>query len=91
MIANRNARKKKNWRRTQAYWLTNADVAYDMIKTMRNRFDGDLYITALVEDGMFEDTIMYPVALYSEMLWDTNADLKELESSVALRNYVEFA
>ena len=22
------------------------------------------------EDGMFEENIMYPVALYSEMLWD---------------------
>ena len=52
---------------------------------------GDLYITALVEDGMFEESIMYPVALYAEMLWDTDCDIREMISSVALRSYVEFA
>ena len=48
-------------------------------------------ITALVEDGMFEENIMYPVALYSEMLWDCGADIKTMMSEVALRNYVTFA
>ena len=78
---------------TEEYSISvlDGDVAYDMIKQMRNSMDGDLYITALVEDGMFEENIMYPVALYSEMLWDTDGDLGELQSSVALRSYVEFA
>ena len=58
---------------------------------MCDSLGGDLYITALVEDGMFEDSIMYPVALYSEMLWNTDANLKELQSNVALRSYVEFS
>ena len=40
---------------------------------------------------MFEENIMYPVALYSEMLWDCDADLKDMMSQVALRSYVEFA
>ena len=61
-----------------------------MVKTMGEETGGNLYITALVEDGMFEENIMYPVALYSEMLWDTNCDMKEMMSSVALRSYVEF-
>jgi hypothetical protein len=34
---------------------------------------------------------MYPVALYSEMLWDCEADLDTLMSEVALRGYVDFA
>jgi hypothetical protein len=34
---------------------------------------------------------MYPVALYAEMLWNADADYGELVSSVALRDYVDFA
>lgn len=70
-------RKNKIWRYIQAHWLTNADKAYDMVRTLADEMNGDLYITALVEDGMFEENIMYPVALYSEMLWDINCDLKK--------------
>lgn len=88
---NRVDRKNKIWRYIQAHWLTNADKAYDMVRTLADEMNGDLYITALVEDGMFEENIMYPVALYSEMLWDTNCDLKEMMSQVALRSYTEFA
>lgn len=88
---NRVARKNKIWRYIQSYWLVTADKAYDMVKTMCSETNGDLYITALVEDGMFEENIMYPVALYSEMLWDAEGDLKEMISQVGLRNYVEFA
>ena len=91
VIHNRVERKRRIWRYIQAYWLTNADKAYDMIKTMCSKTDGDLYLTALVEDGMFEENIMFPVALYSEMLWNTNGDLKEMISDVSLRSYTEFA
>ena len=43
------------------------------------------------EDGMFEENLMFPVALYSEMLWDCNADIKDMTTEVALRDYVTFA
>ena len=46
---------------------------------------------ALVEDGMFEENVMYPVALYSEMLWDCHRDVKSMMREVALRGYVCFA
>ncbi len=88
---NRVDRKNKTWRYIQSYWMTNADKALDMIKTMCDAKKGDLYITGLVEDGMFEENIMFPVALFSEMMWDCNADVKEMISDVALRSYVEFA
>jgi hypothetical protein len=44
-----------------------------------------------VEDGMFEENIMYPVALFSEMLWDCESDVKDIMARVALRGYVAFA
>ena len=71
--------------------MTNADKAHDMIKTMCDDTNGNLYITGLVEDGMFEENIMFPVALFSEMMWDCNGNTKDMISDVALRSYVEFA
>ena len=88
---NRIVRKSKIWKYLQAYWLVNSDKALEMVKTMADIKQGNLYVTALVEDGMFEENIMYPVALFSEMLWDCNTDIKELMSKVALREYITFA
>jgi len=89
--ANRVVRKSKIWRYLQAYWLSHADKALEMVRVMAEAKAGDLCITALVEDGMFEENVMYPVALYSEMLWNCNAEPGELMSAVALRDYVDFA
>ncbi|MBE7053121.1 MAG: hypothetical protein E7391_02460 [Ruminococcaceae bacterium] len=91
MKENRIIRKRRIWRYIQAYWLTNADKVYDMIKYIDKIKKGDFYSYALVEDGMFEENIMYPVALYSEMLWNTNGNLNEIMENVALRSYVDFA
>ena len=43
------------------------------------------------EDGMFEENIYFPVALFSEMLWNADGDIKSIINEVALRSYVEFA
>lgn len=91
MKNDRIVRKNRIWRFLQAFWLTNGGYALRMAKTMADVKRGQLYALALVEDGMFEENLMYPVALYSEMLWDTNADLNTLMSTVALRSYVTFA
>lgn len=88
---NRLAQKRKIWRYLLAYWLVNADKAQEMVRLMQECKNGDLYITALIEDGMFEEKIMYPAALYAQMLWDCSGDLKQMMSQVALRSYVEFA
>lgn len=89
--ANRVDRKSRAWKRQQAFWLSNADKALETIKLMSDLKNGDLCITGLVEDGMFEENIMFPVALYSEMLWDSNIDVKTLMADVAIRDYVDFA
>ncbi len=88
---NRIDRKKKIWRYLQAGWLANADKAYEMVREMAEVKKGDLYITALVEDGMFEENCMYPVALFSEMLWDNEKKLTDMMREVGLRSYVTFA
>lgn len=89
--ANRVERKRKIWRYLQAYWMINADKALKAVQIMREEKKGDLCICALAEDGMIEENIMYPAALFAEMLWDSDADLRTLMTEVALRGYVDFA
>lgn len=85
------ARKRKIWKRLQVEWLVHADKALASVRTMARIKQGNLCLTALIEDGMFEENIMYPAALYSEMLWNCEAGLEELICEVALRSYVTFA
>lgn len=91
MKANRVVRKNKIWKYIQAYWLSYADKAHEMVKTLAELKGGDLFITPLVEDGMFEENIMFVVALFSEMMWDTTTETSQMITEVALRNYVDFA
>ena len=88
--AERIARKKDIWRFLEAYWLANADLAHRTVSTICRETNGDCCLTALVEDGMFERRIHYPVALLAEMLWDPFCDTRELVSRVALRDYITF-
>ncbi len=90
-IDNRIVRKSKLWKMVQSYWFNHADKAYEMIKLMADVKKGDLLITSLVEDGVFEENIFFHIALYSEMLWDTDSEYKELVNQVALRDYITFA
>lgn len=84
-------RKSKIWKYLQSYWLTECDKAYTAVRTAAELKNDDLYITPLVEDGCFEENIMYPVALFAEMLWDCRTPLKKLINEVALRDYIDFA
>ena len=91
MCENRILRKRKIWHFVQAGWLVSSDKVQEMIALMRDNTGGDLYITALVEDGMFDRKMYYPVALLGEFLWDCDTDPKTIIHRVALRNDVEFA
>ena len=39
----------------------------------------------------YEENILYPVALYAQMLWNWDEDLSQMMNDVALRSYVDFA
>ncbi len=86
-IARRTEEKRPFWKYIQAYWLRNADVAMEIIRM----YGPDDTIASLVEDGMFEKHIWFPVALYAAMLWDNKADIKDLIAKTALIPQVEFA
>jgi hypothetical protein len=44
----------------------------------------------LVEDGMFGVSIPYSAALFSEMLWDSDADYREIVKRISLLGQVVF-
>lgn len=88
---NRVARKHRIWKYIQAYWLVNADYVLRAVREMSRLKEGDLLLAALVEDGMFEEQVMFPVALYAEMLWDCRTDVRTMIPEVAMRSYVVFA
>lgn len=91
MKQNRVIRKRKVWKNVQSQWLACSHMAYDMIRHMCALKNGNLVAAALIEDGMFEENIMYPAALYSEMLWDCNCELSDIIKNVSQRSYVTFA
>ena len=74
-----------------AGWLAHADDVLATVRALAEEKKGDVLVAALVEDGMFEENILYPVALEAEMLWSPEKDLKTLMREVALREYVTFA
>ena len=87
MLQKRAEQKNEIWKYVQAWWLANAGYAYDTVK----QFKSDSVVTMLAEDGAFESQIPYPMALLSEMLWDSNGNLSELMCETALREDVTFA
>ena len=87
---NRVTRKSPSWRYIQANWISYAPKALEMVRIMRELRGGELCVLALVEDGMFEKNIMYPVALFAEMLWGCDDELSLINNRVALCDYVCF-
>ncbi|MFA5340739.1 MAG: hypothetical protein WC332_03075 [Clostridia bacterium] len=83
--------KKEIWHYIQSYWLKNGHLCQKIINELNNQTDGNAMISALVEDGLFEDYIWLPVALYSQMLWDAKKPFSEILCIVSQRDNVVFA
>lgn len=89
-IATRQAQKNRIWKIVQAGWLKNAAYAQKAIALIAKNGNTPI-VEALVEDAMFENDIMLPVALYAELLWTPEADLGVLTEEVAKFPSVCFA
>lgn len=88
--AERTERKKQIWRYIQAGWIDGAETARDFINLMIDNTKGKLYLTSLLEDSMFEDKLYYPVVLLSELMWDNETPLKEIEKMALMRSDAEY-
>lgn len=89
-LRHRAEEKRGLWRFVEAYWLRNASYAARMIRAMAET-NRDALIVGLVEDGLFDHTIWFPVALFAELLWDDRTPVEDLLVKVAMRPDVEKA
>lgn len=85
-IRRRTEEKREILRGLQAVWLKNAHYALEVIK----KYPADSMVTCLVEDGMFEEIVNFPTALYASMLWDPNRPISDIISETAMREDVDF-
>ena len=90
MKQNRIDRKAPIWKYIQAQWIAYADYAQEMIRIIAEEKHGDLCICSLLEDGMFEEGIPYPAALFARMLWNCNEDIRKTRSLAALPHFTVF-
>lgn len=84
-------RRERIWRFFQSYWIENAEYAYDAIRFMEKEKNGNMSLQALVEDGLFEEGIWFPVALYAAMAWDTTSSAQKIVAEVCKWECVKFA
>jgi len=82
-------KKNRIWKLQQAHWLENAEYVRRTVEAIAQ--GKDAIVQALVEDGMFENKIMLPVALYAEMLWDHSVNTGAMIARVSKYPCVEFA
>ena len=78
------------WKIVQGNWLKNAKYAKTLVSDIAKNGKESI-VQALVEDGMFENKIMFPVAMYAELLWNPERDTGELVETVAKSPFVKFA
>jgi hypothetical protein len=90
-VKNRSQEKRKLWRLFQSEWLTKYSYASELMKHLLMNRNGDFGVQMLVEDGLFEDQIWLPVALLSELLWQSDLSDEELITRVTRFPDVEFA
>lgn len=81
-IEKRQIEKNRIWKLQQADWLKNAEYVRRIIETVAKSAK-DTVVQALVEDAMFENKIIFPVALYAEMMWTPTQNSLEMIGQVS--------
>ena len=76
--------KQKIWRYVNSNWIRNADKAQEMIKLMKDVTKGEMMMTALIEDGMFEEKINYGAAVMAKLMWNCDENIKDTVCDAAL-------
>lgn len=88
---NRLNEKEQLWKCMQAHWLANNDYARQIVSEIYKQKNGKASIQLLAEDGMIEEKIFYPLALFAEFLWNSEKSANETAASVAMFPDVAFA
>ncbi len=83
--------RRRIWKYVQSHWLVNAEACREVIAQYAQATDGQAAMCGLVEDGLFEVKIWFPVALFAEIMWNCEKPVEELIVKTAQRGCVEFA
>lgn len=86
----RSIAKNKIWKRVQADWLKNAEYVRKITELIASGGD-EVILQALIEDALFEKKIMFPAALYAEILWSPQRLISDMIAEVSNYPCVEFA
>ena len=78
--------KKPILRYIQSAWIKNAKYAHELIK----EFKEDSVVTCLVEEGVLEEAVNFPTAVYAALLWDSDRETDDILYEAAQRPDVEF-
>lgn len=89
-IHKRQTEKNQLWKVIQASWIKNAVFVQAMVSEILEKANNPI-IEAVLEDSMFENEIMYPAALYSELIWDPDGNINDILGQVAKYPCVKFA
>ena len=81
--------KDKIWKTVQGGWIRNAELVRRTVEIMAK--NQNAVVEALVEDAMLEEKIAFPVALFSELLWDPSADTGSLIEQISKFPSVSFS
>lgn len=74
-IRKRAEEKNKIWKLRQTNWIRYAERVREIVECCADKHD--LNVQGLVEDGLLENAITLPVAIYAETLWDCNRSGEE--------------
>ena len=78
--------KKPILRYIQSAWIKNAKYAQKLIR----EFKEDSVVTCLVEEGVLEEAVNFPTAIYASLLWDSDREIGDILYEVAQRPDVDF-
>ena len=87
-IRERQIKKDKIWKIVRGGWLKNAEYMRKTVALIAENGDEPI-IQALVEDGMFENKIALPVAIYAQTLWTPNDSIQEIIEKASKNAFVE--
>ncbi len=73
----------------QSLWLQNGGLACDMFRMLAKQTNGAAKISGLLEDGLFDENIWLPSAIFAELLWDSETPYNELLARVSKRETVK--
>ncbi len=76
------------FRYQQSYWLQNGKDVCRILRLLAERSGGQAELSGLLEDGLFEERIWLPSALFAELLWDGETPYEQLLGRVSRRECV---